>query len=778
MTDSLDKATARMAELTALLEHHGNRYYSLDAPEISDAEYDALFRELLVLEEQYPVLKQADSPTQRVGGVVVDFLPKERHSERMYSLDNVFSGTEWTEYIERLSRLLPAENPATLAFWVEPKMDGLAMEVIYEDGLLSMALTRGDGEVGEIVTENMRTVKNLPLRLKGNTVPKRLEVRGEVVIAKKDFEALNARQEEQGNKSFANPRNAAAGSVRQLDSSVAARRPLRFIAYGVGEVQWADDEVAPSSEFASSTELSDSSDHKANGGVRDNWETQKEVIQALQSFGFEVAAGAKCIESPEVVLAWFKDLEENRDSLPFEIDGAVAKVNSLALQNTLGTTAHAPRWAMAWKFSAMQARTKVKDIIIQVGRTGVLTPVAELEPVSVGGVIVSRATLHNEDEIRAKDVRIGDRVIVQRAGDVIPEIVGPILDERDGQVREFIFPAECPECGNHVHRAEGEAAWRCVNALCPAVRLERFKHFISKAGLDVKGVGASWVEKLVETKMVKTPADFFRLTTEELLTLERMGEKLAQKFVDSFEAVKETMTLPKFIAALGIRHVGQQTAKGLAKKFGSMEALGRADKETLLTVDDVGEEVASSIIDFFMEEGNKQLLEDLKDQGAWPQSAQTKSQSRANVTGEADARAAGDLMSDAAQALKRLGGQEQLSLFGTVGVGNIGIDSVGMPEPALQGHGADDALPLASVPSASASLPLEGKRMLFTGSLSMPRSQAEAMAEEAGADIVSSVSKKLDYLVVGEAPGSKLTKAQSLGITVLDEEAFLKLLAG
>ena len=768
MTDSFDKATSRVAELTALLEHHGNRYYGLDAPEISDAEYDALFRELLVLEEQYPALKQPDSPTQRVGGVVVDFLPKERHSERMYSLDNVFSGTEWTEYIERLSRLLPAENADTLAFWVEPKMDGLAMEVIYENGLLSMALTRGDGEVGEIVTENMRTVKNLPLRLKGGLVPKRLEVRGEVVIAKKDFEALNTRQEEQGNKTFANPRNAAAGSVRQLDSSVAARRPLRFIAYGVGEVQWAGDEVAPSSGLSSSFELSVSSGHKVNGAVRDNWETQKEVIQALQSFGFEVATGAKCIESPEVVLAWFKDLEENRDSLPFEIDGAVAKINSLALQNKLGTTAHAPRWAMAWKFSAMQARTKVKDIIIQVGRTGVLTPVAELEPVSVGGVIVSRATLHNEDEIRAKDVRIGDTVIVQRAGDVIPEIVGPILDERDGQVREFLFPVECPECGNHVHRAEGEAAWRCVNALCPAVRLERFKHFTSKAGLDVKGVGASWVEKLVETKMVETPADFFRLTIKELLSLDRMGEKLAQKFVDSFAAVKETMTLPKFIAALGIRHVGQQTAKGLAKKFGSMEVLAQADKETLLTVDDVGEEVASSIIDFFMEEGNKQLLEDLKGQGAWPQSVQKKIQSSASLAGDAGGRVAGDLVSDVAQTLKPLGGQEQLSLFEAVDV-----DSAGMSAPALQGHGGDGTPRPALAP-----LPLEGKRMLFTGSLSMPRSQAEAMAEEAGADIVSSVSKKLDYLVVGEAAGSKLTKAQSLGITILDEEAFLKLLDG
>ena len=711
MTDALTRAEKRMTELIGLLEHYGEQYYVLDEPEIADAEYDALYRELHVLETTYPNLRRFDSPTQRVGGAVVDFLPKERHSQRMYSLDNVFSGTEWREYAERLERLLPTENMHELAFWVEPKMDGLAMEVIYEEGLLSMALTRGDGEVGEVVTENMRTVKNLPLRLRGGVFPRRLEVRGEVVIAKKDFEALNKRQEEQGIKTFANPRNAAAGSVRQLDSSIAARRPLRFIAYGIGEALW-------------------EGEASGSGSI---WHTQQAIMQGLASFGFTIAEGASLVTSPSATLEWFETLEAKRDSLPFEIDGAVAKVNDLSLQERLGTTAHAPRWAMAWKFSAMQAQTILRDITIQVGRTGVLTPVAELEPVNVGGVVVSRATLHNEDEIRAKDVRLGDVVIVQRAGDVIPEVVEPVLAKRGEDVREFVFPKECPCCGNHVHRAVGEVAWRCVNALCPAVRLERFKYFISKAGLDVKGVGASWVETLVEREMVQTPADFFRLTEEQLLTLDRMGETLAKKFVDSFQRVRENVTLPKLIASLGIRLVGQQTAKALAKKFHSMEALAGATKETLCTVPDVGEEVATSIMDFFAEEGNRKLLADLKELGVWPAEKPLKKTVSGSLTTSG----------------------QQLSLFG---------------DGAESGDGAENEEGIS--PSSA----LAGKRFLFTGSLSMPRSQAEAMAEEAGADIASSVSKKLDYLVVGEAPGSKLTKAQSLGITVLSEQEFLNLL--
>ena len=692
----------RVDELHALLEYHSRQYYVLDDPLIGDSEYDALFRELVLLEEQHPELKTPDSPTLRVGGAVLPFLPTRRHSLRMFSLDNVFTMEEWREFVDKALRLVPEATQKDLAFWMEPKMDGLAMELVYEKGVLTHAITRGDGETGEVVTENMRTARNIPLRLtphENAALSDVLEVRGEVVMTKKDFAALNARQEQMGNKLFANPRNAAAGSVRQLDSSVAAQRPMRFLAYGIG---------------------------KADFGGALPWTTQQELMLGLKTLGFTIAPHAALCESVEAVEAWYQSLVSERESFAFELDGAVAKINNLDMQAALGFTARAPRFAVAFKFAAMQARTRLEDIIIQVGRTGVLTPVAVLAPVNVGGVVVQRATLHNEDEINAKDVRIGDTVIVQRAGDVIPEVVGPVPEQRTGTEKKFLFPSTCPECGNHVHREDGEAAWRCVNRACPAVLRESIKHFVSKAGLDIQGVGGKLVEQLIDAGQVRSPADLFHLDEAQLAQLERMAEKSAANTLQAIAAAKKS-SLPRLIAALGIRHVGEQTAKALAKRFASLDALGAASLEELMRVSDVGPEVASSIHDFFAEQGNQSLLADLKNAGLWPE---------ANTQGPV-----------ARQSAPPAGGQF-----------------------TLPGMGKDDAA------TKESTAPLAGKTFLFTGTLSaMPRTKAEQLAEEAGGEILSGVSRKLDYLVVGDKPGSKLAKAEKLGVTILSEQAFMDL---
>ena len=677
----------------------------------------------------------------------------------MYSLDNAFSLEEWEEYIEKLLRFFDGKVPEALEFWVEPKMDGLAMELVYEQGRLTCALTRGDGEVGEVVTENIRTVKNVPLRLQGENVPALLEVRGEVLMTRDDFAALNERQESEGKKRFANPRNAAAGSVRQLDSAVAASRPLRFIAYGVGQVAFA--------------------------AGSPGWTTQQGLIQALQGYGFSVAAGASLCRSPAEVAAWFTNLGVTRGSFPYELDGGVAKVNSLALQEQLGFTARAPRWAIAYKFAASQAVTTLLHIDIQVGRTGVLTPVALLEPVEVGGVTVSRATLHNEDELRAKDVRIGDTVIVQRAGDVIPEVVGPVLESRTGRETPFVFPAHCPACHEAVHRQEGEAAWRCVNRGCPAVRRESIKHFVSKAGLDIQGVGAKWVEMLMDKELVTSPADLFTLTEPILLELDRMGEKSAANFVAALAQAKTTATLPRFICALGIRHVGEQTAKALARAFGSMDALSAAPYDALCQVADVGPEVAQSILDFFAAEGNRELLAELRAHGLWPvmpaakpslmpqvAAATAHAVAAANVATAANAAATAHAVAVAnAVRASRPGVMVQGSLFSLETAAQA--VTIAIPDGAVgtAGQGGGES----SVPTSHA---FAGKTFLFTGSLERcSRSEAQRMAEAVGGDVLSGVSKKLDFLVVGEAPGSKLAKAQALGVTILTEAEFFERLA-
>lgn len=583
----------RMSELAALIRRHDHRYYVLDDPEIDDAEYDALFRELRTLEELHPELADPDSPTRRVGGEASRAFRPFAHSLPMYSLDNAFSLEEWRAFTARLARALPGEDPA---FWVDPKLDGLAVEVVYEGGRFVRAGTRGDGVTGEDVGPNLRTVRNLPLRLDArggvSNLPDLLEVRGEVIMRREDFARLNREQADAGRKTFANPRNAAAGSVRQLDPKITAERPLRFYAYGIGLVEWPEG---------------------ATG-----WVTQQDILNGLRALGFSVPEHSRLCSDPVDVERHYADVARLRESLGYEIDGVVAKVDDLDQQRRLGATARAPRWALAWKFPAGQAVTRLLDIQVQVGRTGVLTPVAVLEPVALSGVVVSRATLHNEDEIRSKDLRLGDMVVVQRAGDVIPEVVGPVLEERTGEEHEFAFPHVCPVCATPAVRLPGEAAWRCQNLACPALLRERLVYFTSKAGLDVEGLGRKWVEVLVDKGLIHTPADIFRLREEHLLTLDRMGPKLAGNILTSIAQARDRADLATLIRALGIRHVGAQTARVLADHFPDLDALSRADREALQLLPDIGPEVAASIHGFFTNPDNQRLLDELRGLGLWP----------------------------------------------------------------------------------------------------------------------------------------------------------------
>ncbi len=670
-------APERVASLRRLLEHHNYRYYVLDDPEISDQEYDALFRELQELEDRHPELRHPNSPTQRVGGAVADGFETRRHGLRMYSLDNAFSLAEWQSFLTRTRRLTSAP---VAEFWVEPKMDGLAVELVYEQGEFVAAITRGDGEEGELVTANLRTVRNVPLVLAPGAagLPALLEVRGEVVIPRNAFVELNRRQELEGAKVFANPRNAAAGSIRQLDPRVAAGRPLRFLAYGIGRVEWPDG-VPP-------------------------WRTQEEIMRGLAGLGFGIPPEARRLDA-DGVAACYEDLALRRDTLPFEIDGLVVKINALELQTELGFTARAPRWALAMKFAAQQARTRLLDIEFQVGRTGVVTPVARLEPVSLAGVTVSRATLHNEDEILAKDLRVGDVVVVQRAGDVIPEVVQALPELRTTALPPFRFVSVCPACASPLSRLSGEVAWRCLNLACPAVLRQRIVYFSSKAGLDIVGLGQKWVEAFVDKRLVKTPADLFTLRVEDILGLERMGPKLAQNIIAAIDAARSA-PLVRFLCALGIRHVGEQTARTLAACFEDVDALAAASPDELQTLPDIGPEVAGSICAFFSNPDNRRLLEQLKAAGLRPRR---------------EAR----------------------------------------PQEAGQNR------------------PLEGKLVLITGTLpGLTREQARALVEQAGARSASSVSKKLDFIVAGEAPGSaKLDKARTLGVPVIEYAQLQQLLA-
>ncbi len=711
---------ARIAFLTAELNRHNRLYHQLDAPEITDEAYDALFRELVALEEAHPDLRQPDSPTRRVGGAVLPYLETRPHRQRMYGLDNVFSAEEWEAFVLRAERALPEAAPDVMAaWWADPKLDGLACEIAYENGVMVQALTRGDGEVGEVVTEAMRTVRNLPLRLAGEgPFPRRIEVRGEVLMFRREFEELNERQTALGQKLFANPRNAAAGSLRQLDTSVTASRKLRFLAYSLGEVDWGDalpaapaasPARAPRSAPAQGSLLAEMPAPEPKAAPAEDaltpdlrrWPRHSLLMRDLRSWGFDTPPEGRLCRSAAEAQACMEALEARRDDLPFEIDGVVFKLDDREAQAALGYTARAPRFAAAWKFTARKAVTRLKKISIQVGRTGVLTPVAELEPVSLGGVMVQRATLHNEDEIERLGVREGDMVTIQRAGDVIPDVLGPVLDARPKGLPPFVFPRTCPVCGSPAQRLDGEAAWRCVNLACPAVIRRSIVHFVSKAGLDVDGVGAKWVEALIDAGRVQSPADLFTVTREELMGFERMGEVSAGNFVAALDEARRKAPLMRFIAALGIRHVGEQTARTLAERFRDMDALAKASLEDLMLLPDIGLEVARSIRAFFENEQNRELLERFRALGLWPSS---------------------------------------------------------------------EAQAAPTVPQV-----LAGKKLLFTGTLSRPRDEYRRMAEAAGGVVLSGVSKKLDWLVAGDKPGSKLDKALALGVPVLDEADFLAL---
>ncbi|HOF78651.1 MAG TPA: NAD-dependent DNA ligase LigA [Smithellaceae bacterium] len=586
----MDKETAlkKISELRKIIEYHNQRYYQQDAPEISDAEYDRFMRELQNLEARFPDDELASSPTQRVGAAPLAKFASFTHPSPMLSLANAFSEEEIIDFDSRLKRLASIDN---ISYVTEPKLDGLAVNLIYEKGVFTKGATRGDGTVGEDVTQNLKTISSLPLRMKKSEqapIPSFVEIRGEVYMEKYPFEKLNRRRMEEGEEPFANPRNAAAGSLRQLDSKITAHRPLNIFLYGIGNVQ----------------------------GI--SFTTHWEVLRALSSWGFPVNKLIEQAHDINTCIRYFERITSLRDTLPYDIDGVVIKVDSLALQNRLGNISRNPRWALACKFPAQQETTIVKDIIVQVGRMGTLTPVAVMEPVNVGGVMVSRATLHNEDEVIKKDIRVGDTVIIQRAGDVIPEVVKVIPEKRTGKETKFKMPVKCPECGSEIVRFEGEVAHRCVNISCPAQLKEHIRHFASRGAMDIEGLGEKLSAQLFDAKFISDPADLYFLTKDKLLELDRQAEKSAQNLIDSIARSKNP-PLDKFIYALGIRHVGERTAKLLAERFGSIENLMAAKIEDLTAVNEIGTEIAASIVEFFHESKNKAVMKKFAKAGVAPQ---------------------------------------------------------------------------------------------------------------------------------------------------------------
>lgn len=572
-------AAAQAAQLREQIAHHNHQYYVLDAPQIPDIEYDRLMRALEAIEAAHPELVTPDSPTQRVGGEALAKFAEVQHEVPMLSLSNAFDDEEVRDFGRRARERLDTES---IAYVAEPKLDGLAVSLLYEGGVLVRAATRGDGARGEDVTHNVRTIESVPLRLRGDAYPARLEVRGEVFMSRAGFEALNARARTQGEKTFANPRNAAAGSLRQLDPRIAAARPLEIYCYGLGLVE---------------------------GGAMPD--THFEMLMMLRSYGLRVNPETQLLGNLEACLDYYRDILDRRARLAYDIDGVVYKVNRFDQQQTLGFVSRAPRWAIAHKFPAEEEITVLEEIEVQVGRTGAITPVARLAPVFVGGVTVTNATLHNEDEIARKDVRIGDTVIVRRAGDVIPEVVSVVMARRKQGARKFKMPRECPECGSAIERGEGEAVARCTGGLyCPAQRREAIKHFASRRAMDIEGLGDKLVEQLIEAELIHTVADIFTLRQTDVAALERMGAKSAENLIVAIKKASAT-TLPRFIFALGIRQVGEATALALAQHFGSLDALQRSSVERLETVADVGPVVAASIHHFFDEPHNQAVIKAL-----------------------------------------------------------------------------------------------------------------------------------------------------------------------
>ncbi|GHB62546.1 DNA ligase [Psychrosphaera saromensis] len=672
---STDSISQRISELVTTLSDYNYQYYVLDTPTVPDAEYDRLFRELQALEAQYPDLLNPQSPTQKVGGAALDKFEQVSHEVPMLSLDNAMVEDEFVAFHKRINDRLKTDQ--IFEFCCEPKLDGLAVSILYEDGKLVRAATRGDGAVGENITENVKTIKSIPLSLIGSSdngnYPQRVEIRGEVFLSLDGFHAFNQKAKENGTKPMVNPRNGAAGSLRQLDSKISAARPLAFYAYGLGVV---------SDEF----ELAD---------------THCERLQQVKSFGLPVCPEITVAKGIEGVLDFYKNISEKRASLNYEIDGTVLKVNDIDLQAELGFVARAPRWAIAYKFPAQEELTVLNDVEFQVGRTGAITPVAKVQPVFVGGVTVSNATLHNAEEIERLGIMIGDTVIIRRAGDVIPQIVSVVLDKRPDDARVIQFPTSCPVCDSKVEKLEGEAVTRCTAGLfCGAQRKQAIKHFASRKAFDVDGLGDKIVDQLVDENLIQSPADLFVLTQEQISSLERMGPKSAQNLVTALEDSKAT-TLSKFLYSLGIREVGEATALNLANHFQTLENIQQADFDSLITVSDVGAIVANHLLSFFKESHNIDVINQLVDNGInWP-------------------------------FIEKKAESEQ---------------------------------------------PLLGLTYVLTGSLNeMGRIEAKNALVSLGAKVAGSVSAKTDFLVAGEKSGSKLTKAQDLGVPVLTEQDMLEL---
>ena len=664
-----EQVESQIENLRELLRRYNHHYYVLDEPLVPDSEYDRLFHQLKSLEEQHPELITADSPTQRVGAAPLSGFEEVHHKAPMLSLGNVFSETDLMDFQQRIKNRLASDD--LLDYEVEPKLDGLAINLRYENGVLVQAATRGDGTRGEDVTWNVRTIEPIPLKLIGGDYPQVLEVRGEVFMPLAGFNAYNKKALARGQKPFANPRNAAAGSLRQLDSRITAKRPLAFYAYGVGEVD-ADPDV-----------------------------TQSGVMMRLREWGIPVSPELKVVTGVKGCLDYYHDLMRLRDSLAYDIDGIVYKVNSLEKQRALGYVSRAPRWAIAHKFPAQEELTVVEAVEFQVGRTGAITPVARLQPVTVAGVVVSNATLHNMHEVQRKDIRVGDTVIIRRAGDVIPEVVSVVGDRRPADTSAIVMPQKCPVCGSDILRAEGEVIARCSGGLyCSAQRKEGIKHFASRKAMDIDGLGDKLVEQLVDAGLIEDIADLYQLHVGDVAGLERMGEKSAGNLMEALHNSKSS-SLSRFLFALGIREVGEATAKNLAQEFLTLDAIMAADEERLQQTPDVGPIVAAHIVSFFQQPHNLEVLEKLLAAGIeWPE------------------------------------------------------------EQRRQG-----------------TMPLQEKTFVLTGALSRPRSEFKQQLQQLGAKVAGSVSKKTDYVVAGEAAGSKLEKAESLGIAILNEAELEELLA-
>lgn len=668
MSTSKAAAIERLKTLRDLVRQHDYNYFVLDQPQISDYDYDQLFREMLDLEQKYPDLIVPDSPSQRVGGEALPEFERATHRRPMISLANTYSVEEVIEFDQRVKKFLGYDRPIT--YFCEPKLDGLAIELIYEEGRLTGAITRGDGTVGENVLSNVRTIRSLPLVLHGE-VPKLLEVRGEILMFKKDFARLNEIQQEEGELTFANPRNAAAGSVRQLDPRITARRPLKIFGYAPGVVE----------------------------GLK--IQSQEQWLSLLRQWRIPALSAplARVCEGIEQAVAYYDEVLKQRHSLPFDIDGVVIKVNSFALQDQLGTIARSPRWATAAKFAPEQARTLIEDIHVQVGRTGALTPVAVMKPVRVGGVTIVNATLHNQSEIERKDVRVGDTVVVQRAGDVIPEIVEVDLSKRPKNSTKFVMPTHCPRCDSEVTTIEGEVVTRCVNPLCPAIINESLKHFASRRAMNIEKLGDKIIEQMTEHKLINKFSDLYKLTKEDILTLPRQGEKSAQNLIDSIEASRKT-TLARFIYALGIRFVGEQTAKLLANHFKTLDHFLEADEKSLLEVEEIGPKVASSILARLQEEHFQKEVKALLKNGV-----------------------------------------------------EIKVEKIDRSHQ-----------------------PLKGLNIVITGTLPAPRDEIKDLITKLGGKSSGSVSKNTSYLLAGDEAGSKLDKAQELGVKILDWSGFQELI--